>query len=574
MVLLSSLTSTSTRSSRRRICGVTVAIMILAFCSRSSRQFGVRAFSVVSQSGGRQSVRSLATTATSSRQSNYHRLFSTAKAPESSTTTTDTAAEAPAAITFEIPKKFVPYPFDYHTELTLTIDTLTNLGMGIARVKLSDAIDMEPETNNDEATEEKKEDISWVIMIPNVIPGEVVTGRIFRNHKSYSEADLIKVIEASPDRVIPKCPLAEECGGCQYQHMPVTLQREWKTKHVVEMFTQQKINLQEDHNKIEIQPATGTEHEYNYRSKITPHYQAPSGNRSRRRNRQRAQERKEAYVESGEPLPSVKAIGFQRSTVRSILDVPSCPIAMEPLNVAYIKKREELLGNPYQGDLGATLLFRQGNLNNETVVSDHNEYMVTTVNGIDFTYLAGNFFQNNLYIIPGMVDTVMEKASPSYQNSDNEEVKMTHFVDCYCGSGLFCLSAAQHFEICVGIEINKKAIEEAKQNAIANDLSHKCTFEASRAEAIFDNPNVQTFPRSTTTVMLDPPRKGCDETFLKQLERFRPRRIVYLSCNPATQARDVKEMVSWGYTITFVQPFDLFPQTRHIESLAVLERPE
>jgi tRNA (uracil-5-)-methyltransferase len=178
------------------------------------------------------------------------------------------------------------------------------------------------------------------------------------------------------------------------------------------------------------------------------------------------------------------------------------------------------------------------------------------------------FIQNNLYILPKMVDTVIEWASPPARNG----VAMTHFVDCYCGSGLFCLSAAKHFETCVGIEIQAKAIAEAKHNAAANNLSHKCTFEASRAEAIFDNPHVQTFPRDTTVVMLDPPRKGCDEAFLKQLEAFRPQRIVYLSCDPATQARDVKDMVSWGYDITFVQPFDLFPQTRHIECLTVLER--
>jgi len=445
--------------------------------------------------------------------------------------------------------------------------------MGVARLKLDNVPNTFAGThiNDTDTTTDDRQDASWVVMIPNVIPGEVVTGRIFRNHKSYSEADLISVETASPDRVEPKCPLAQDCGGCQYQHMPIALQREWKTRHVAEMFQQQKIDLLGEHN-CRVEPAMGTEHDYAYRSKITPHYQAPPGQRSRRRNRQRAQERKEKYEETTEPLPSVGSIGFQRATVRAILDVPFCPIATDPLNTAYAKKRQELLNQPYQGDLGATLLFRQANLDDDTVVSDHNEYMTTDVNGINFTYLAGNFFQNNLHILPEMVNTVMAKASPSCLDENDNEIQMTHFVDCYCGSGLFCLSAAQHFERCVGIEINKKAIAEARNNAMANNLADKCSFEASRAEAIFDNPQVQTFPRDTTVVMLDPPRKGCDEVFLKQLQSFRPKRISYLSCNPATQARDVKEMVSWGYKITVVQPFDLFPQTRHIESLALLER--
>ena len=341
----------------------------------------------------------------------------------------------------------------------------------------------------------------------------------------------------------------------------------------------------------------GTDEIYHYRSKITPHYQAPGGgsaSRSKRRKRRKAQQQQqqeeqldEPESSSDEPLPpSVEAIGFQKSSVRSIIDVPYCPIATEPINTEYERVRSKLLQEPYHQELGATLLFRQANNGNDTVVTNPNEYITTDVNGISFTYLAGNFFQNNLYILPKMVNVVMDKASrPAFptkkmldsDNSNGTDLsssgwRMTHFVDCYCGSGLFCLSAAQHFDTCVGIEINSKAIQEAQANAKANQLSHKCTFEASRAEAIFDNPQVQSFPRDTTVVMLDPPRKGCDEMFLKQLELFSPQRIVYLSCNPATQARDVKEIVSWGYTITFIQPFDLFPQTRHIESLTVLER--
>jgi tRNA (uracil-5-)-methyltransferase len=444
--------------------------------------------------------------------------------------------------------------------------------MGIARVKLSDCIPQQNATTEHTTKPEEKEDALWVIMVPDVIPGELVRARIFRNHKQYSEADLIELIEPSPDRVEPLCKLAAECGGCQYQHMPIALQREWKTKHVEECFHQHNVDLT-DH-RIDVQLTMGTEHIYHYRSKITPHYEAPGG-QSRKRGKKRRRRQKEAtspdQAEADATPASVEAIGFQRSSVRQIIDVPYCPIATEPLNEEYQRIRKVLLNQPYHKELGATLLFRQANLDNATVVTDHKEYMTTFVNGLSFTYLAGNFFQNNLHILPVMVDEVMGKASPPAETNDGNARKMTHFVDCYCGSGLFCLSAAKYFDVCVGIEINAKAIEEAERNAKANDLSHKCTFEAARAEAIFDNPNVQAFPQDTTVVCLDPPRKGCDETFLKQLESFRPQRIVYLSCNPATQARDVKSMVSWGYSITSIQPFDLFPQTRHIECLTILE---
>ncbi|CAB9504442.1 23S rRNA (uracil(1939)-C(5))-methyltransferase RlmD [Seminavis robusta] len=465
---------------------------------------------------------------------------------------------------YRIPRKFVSYPFDYHEELTVQIDTLTNLGMGIARIHLADHTtlnntDTTNDSDNNNTTNTNTNNTQkWVIMVPNVIPGETVVARIFRNHKSYSEADLISVVEASPDRIPPTCPLASECGGCQYQHMPVALQRHWKTKHVQECFQQHHVDL-----PVPVQPTMGTDQVFGYRSKITPHFQAPGGMKRRKGKR------KQKALDDNTPPPMIEAIGFQRRSVRSIIDVPSCPIATAPINEEYQRIRNNLLHQPYHKSLGATLLLRQANVHNDTVVTDHNEYMTTTVNDIDFTYQAGNFFQNNLYILPQMVDLVMEQASAP---APDGQTRMTHFVDCYCGSGLFCLSAAQHFDTCVGIEINKKAIQEATQTAANNLLQHKCTFEASRAEAIFDNPHVQTFPRDTTVVMLDPPRKGSDELFLKQLQEFGPQRIVYLSCNPATQARDVQQMVSWGYEITLVQPIDLFPQTRHIESLTVLER--
>jgi len=147
---------------------------------------------------------------------------------------------------------------------------------------------------------------------------------------------------------------------------------------------------------------------------------------------------------------------------------------------------------------------------------------------------------------------------------------MTHLVDCYCGSGLFAISAALHFDTVVGIEINNKAVKEATDNAVANNITN-CQFQAATAEAIFAD--IQDFPRDTTTVILDPPRKGCSEDFLAQLYKFAPRRIVYMSCDPTTQARDAQGIVgTGGYTITSVQPFDLFPQTRHIECLMIFEK--
>mgnify|MGYP003338428384 CR=1 FL=1 len=204
----------------------------------------------------------------------------------------------------------------------------------------------------------------------------------------------------------------------------------------------------------------------------------------------------------------------------------------------------------------------------------------TTVKGVKFRFMAGNFFQNNKYVVPLMVDAVLEAALVPVEKSGKAP---SYFLDCYCGSGLFALTVGKHFKFCVGIEVNHKAVEEATENAKLNSITN-CQFVAASAEAIFTSPlalaikenkskKIQDLPRNETVVVLDPPRKGCSRKFLEQLYEYSPQRIVYMSCGPVTQARDAKGIVEvGGYNIISIQPFDLFPQTKHIECLMVFEK--
>ena len=206
--------------------------------------------------------------------------------------------------------------------------------------------------------------------------------------------------------------------------------------------------------------------------------------------------------------------------------------------------------------------------------------MTTTVKGVKFRYQAGNFFQNNDYVVPLMVDGVLNAAVKPVEGSN---APPSYFIDCYCGSGLFALSASKKFKLCVGIEVNEKAAEEATYNAKLNSIDN-CQFVAASAEALFTSPpaltiagfenqKIQDFLREETVVVLDPPRKGCSGSFLEQLYKYSPQRIVYMSCGPATQARDAKGIVEvGGYDIVSIQPFDLFPQTKHVENLMIFEK--
>jgi 23S rRNA (uracil1939-C5)-methyltransferase/tRNA (uracil-5-)-methyltransferase len=175
------------------------------------------------------------------------------------------------------------------------------------------------------------------------------------------------------------------------------------------------------------------------------------------------------------------------------------------------------------------------------------------------SFLARDFFQNNPFILPSFAAYVRDQARSSGAR---------FLVDAYCGSGLFALASARAFERVIGVEVSETSIAFARQNAAANAIGN-ATFLAGDASSIFSGLD---FPAAETVVVIDPPRKGCDEPFLRQLFAFGPRAVVYVSCDPATQMRDLKGFLAEGYSATAVQPFDLFPQTRHLECVITLAR--
>jgi 23S rRNA (uracil1939-C5)-methyltransferase/tRNA (uracil-5-)-methyltransferase len=406
----------------------------------------------------------------------------------------------------QVPKNFIAEPFKYHHELEFTVDSLTNLGQGVGRVD------------------------GWVVMVPFVIPGERVKVRIFRNFQNYSDADLVEVLEASPDRIEPKCPLYARCGGCQYQHISYERQLTEKTQHVKELM--QKLGDID----FPVDLAHGSSQVYHYRSKITPHYNRPDKDGS-------------------------QPIGFlQYGRRNQIIDVEHCPIATDAINEALPEAREEALrsGGKKRRQRGGTLLMRHVL---EGVVKDPQEIVSERVGKLTFQFKAGEFFQNNPYILPDLVDYVASEASAEGAR---------YLVDAYCGVGLFALSTAKSFEQVAGVEISEPAVRWAQANCKISGIKN-ARFVIGKAEAIFKG---LRFPSAETAMVIDPPRKGCDESFRQQLLQYRPQRLVYVSCDPATQARDLKDFIEGGYKITKVQPFDLFPHTRHIENVVSLSLAE
>ena len=398
------------------------------------------------------------------------------------------------------PRKFHPHPFTYHQEIDLEIATLTNMGQGLGRVD------------------------GWVVMVPFALPGELVRVRIYRNDKNFSEGDLVEVLRPSPHRVAPRCALFGQCGGCQYQHLAYPEQLEWKRRQVEELLRHMA--------KVEfpVAPVSASPQHYGYRSKITPHFEP---------DREGA----------------IQEIGFLRQGRRKeIVDVPQCHIATDAINASLERERAGIRSRRWKR--GATLLLRD---TGSAVLTDPNATAHTTVSGLTFEFLAGDFFQNNPFILEAFTAYAVEQAVQG---------GVRHLVDAYCGSGLFSLCAARKFETVTGIEISPTAVARAAKNAASNNLAN-CRFVAGSAEAIFENIALSAHE---TAVLIDPPRRGSDELFLTQLIAFAPRTIVYVSCNPATQMRDLRLLLDAGWQLTAVQPFDLFPQTKHLECVITLRR--
>jgi 23S rRNA (uracil1939-C5)-methyltransferase/tRNA (uracil-5-)-methyltransferase len=408
-------------------------------------------------------------------------------------------------------------PFAYHSEIELTVATLTNLGLGLGRVQL-DGQEAGP---------------GWVVMVAFALPGERVRARVFRNHANYSEADLVAVLAPSPHRIEPRCALFGRCGGCQYQNLRYEEQLMWKRRQVAELL------LHMAGLELGVSPVIASPRPFAYRSKITPHFNGPRPGRE-------------------------LAIGFLRQGTRSeIVDVPRCEIATDPINLRLTEAREDVRRQAAGGgfERGSTLLLRDSG---GAVTMDPGARVTEVValgpgETLRLGFLARDFFQNNPFILPAFASYVRDQARSGGAR---------FLVDAYCGSGLFALASARLFERVAGVEVSESSVALARENAAANGVAN-AVFAAGDASSIFAGLD---FPAAETAVVIDPPRRGCDEAFLRQLFAFGPRSVVYVSCDPATQMRDLKGFLAAGYGATAVQPFDLFPQTRHLECVITLSR--
>jgi tRNA (uracil-5-)-methyltransferase len=296
----------------------------------------------------------------------------------------------------------------------------------------------------------------------------------------------------------------------------------------------------------EIEPTVGSPLQFEYRTKLTPHFDVPRGG-----------------------LKTPPTIGFGQRGRKAVVDIEECAIGTNVLNSGLTAERAKVLDTYQRYKKGATLLLRESL---ETLESEKRKCITSTkatiyekVGKYRFEYPAGHFFQNNNSILPLVTDYVRENIILPATGKPPK-----YLVDTYCGSGLFAVTCAGDAESVIGVEISKESVQYAERNATLNNLKN-ATFIVGQAERIFEQ--VKNNP-SETSIIIDPPRRGCDKAFLDQLLDFKPSKVVYVSCNVHSQARDIEYILTSDqgkdYSVESIRGFDFFPQTHHVESVAVL----
>ncbi|KAF2869701.1 S-adenosyl-L-methionine-dependent methyltransferase [Massariosphaeria phaeospora] len=437
-----------------------------------------------------------------------------------------------------------------------------------------------------------------VYVVPFTAPGDTVTAKVFKHldKEKYSLADFVKVTTPSPHRddALIGCPYFATCSGCQFQMLPYAYQLAHK-KTIVEKAYRNFSNL-----PPELIPAIGdtigSPLQYGYRTKLTPHFDGPPDAR-----------RSDGRNGIKRVFKDMPAIGFMKKGTRLTLDIEDCPIGTPAVRKGLARERKRVTSNLTQYHKGATLLLRESTEripkasysasqeveaepDADAIIEERGDYIykktcITDSNAKSTEYIDSLLLPKQ-QLHPPALHTIHPRAHPAapvLPPSPTTTPPITHLIDAYSGSGLFTITLSTLFTTSLGIDISPSSITCAATNASLNALPPSSTrFLAADASALFA---AISTPAAQTVVVIDPPRKGCDASFLRQLLLYAPARVVYVSCNVHTQARDVGVLVGgmpdvdggWGvgkgcYEIERVTGFDFFPQTGHVEGVAVLRR--
>jgi 23S rRNA (uracil1939-C5)-methyltransferase len=379
------------------------------------------------------------------------------------------------------------------------------------------------------------------------LPGERVRVRLVEEKKNFARGEIVEILQPSPDRITPKCKHFGECDGCHYQHLPYEKQLDAKT----EILRDQLIRIGKMENPP-VKPMVACPNPWNYRNHVQFHL---------------TEEGKLGYVsplpvggglgvreiaECHLPEPAINRLWTQLE-FESETDVERVSLRLGMDNDLMLVLESDSPGPPeLEIEAGISIAHvYEGN----TVVLAGSDHILMRVLGREFKVSAASFFQVNTVMAGKMVGHLLDRLPIS---------PTTTILDVYCGVGLFSAFLAPKCGRVIGIESSESACEDFAVNL---DEFDNVELYEDEAEAVI--PHLEAKP---DIVLVDPPRAGLDKAVVDGILKLGPSLIAYVSCDPSTLARDAARLINGGYRLKEVMPFDLFPQTFHIESISLFER--
>ena len=450
------------------------------------------------------------------------------------------------------------------------------------------------------------------LFVKDALIGDLVRAGITKVKKTYCYARTIEILEKGKDRTEPPCRIHRKCGGCQLQALSYEAQLRFKRKKVLDCFT--RIGGFKDADSMEIKNGEGSVPDGFIRVEKTLGMENPWNYRNK------------AQFPVGRDKEGKPVFGFYAGRTHTIIPTDSCHIEFEGHEkilealTDYINESGVSIYNEADGSgLLRHVLLRKGfatgeimvvlvingkkikspellvrklrsiesedeivsiqlNINTEKtnvilgrecITLYGRDYIEDMIGDIRFRISALSFYQVN----PAQTRVLYGEALNACLGGDDSREKVNKTVwDMYCGIGTISLFLAKHFERVFGVEIIPQAIENAKENARLNGISNTEFFVGAAEEVVPDLYKKEPEKYRADIVVVDPPRKGCDEQLLETIVKMSPERVIYVSCDPATLARDCRFLADNGYMVKKVQPVDMFPHSGHVESCVLLER--
>ena len=371
-----------------------------------------------------------------------------------------------------------------------------------------------------------------ITFIKGAIPGEIVECTITNNKKNYQEGKIVKIIKENNTRIKPICPYFNTCGGCQLMHINYDEQlkfKQEKIENIIHKYTD---------NSIKINNIIKCDNMYNYRNKATIHVN--------------------------------KKIGFYKENTNEIIDIKYCYLLDNKINDILKKLQNKKLYNDeiiIRSNGINTLIFNKNdknnlsNINSDNIILNNkilkgNNYIIENLKELKYIVSPQSFFQVNTKQTIKLYDKIKELAD--LNKNDN-------VLDLYCGTGSIGIYLSKYCNKILGVEINEQAINDANKNKELNNLTN-IKFIVGDAKDVIKKTNFKP-----NVIIVDPPRSGLFKGMIDDLHKFNANKIIYVSCEPITLARDLKELKDY-YKIEQIQPVDMFPNTYHVENVVLLTK--